>query len=260
MSNHHGPNHTYLPVIPQPPGVTKYRLANPSYSTQMTPPYGQPNPPPSNHLAFNYEARHDNHDSNEARDKVLYTVFYLCGKSQGVELKPSEHYPRRKYTIQKSLCHNDKYCEHCRTVNHQSENFNTARDKEIFRGFVNDQLLKLWTQKDGLFKGGFANSDNKPPLFDSTQIMSVILKCPNEIGDKINMGEQKNHRRRQQREQQRQRKRTASVASELPLQNSSSQMARTNSFSPDNEQDRSSLMVRSFSEPWSWASGGPERR
>ncbi|TGO70109.1 hypothetical protein BOTNAR_0003g00020 [Botryotinia narcissicola] len=197
MSNYRGPNHDSLPAIPQPHGIPKYCLADPGHSTQMTPPYGQPNPPPSNHLATKYEARQGNDRSNEPRDKILYTVFYLCGQYRCSEAEPSDHYRRPKYTIQKSICQKYNNCEHCRTVQSQSGKFKFATDRERFRDLLRSELFELWTGKGGLFKDGFANSDNTPPYFDLKRIMHVILRTSEKLEDEIKMRNQKEEEQRQ---------------------------------------------------------------
>ncbi|KAF7907536.1 uncharacterized protein EAF01_005122 [Botrytis porri] len=175
MSKYHAINYASLPAITSPRSPPKYQLSNPGYSTQMAPPYGQPNPPPSNHLALNDEVRNGSYCSNKPRDNIFYIVFNLCGESRCLELEASEHRPRRKYTLEKSLCNNYDECARCRTVKFQSEKLKRAIDRERFHEILNTQLSKLWIGKGMLFEDGFSDSDNNPPLFDTRRIMRVIL-------------------------------------------------------------------------------------
>ncbi|KAF7904271.1 hypothetical protein EAF00_001605 [Botryotinia globosa] len=181
MSNYRGSNHDSLPAIPQPHGIPKYRLADP----------GHPN-----HLATKYTARQGNDRSNEPRETILYTVFYLCGQYQCSEAEPSDHYRRPKYIIQKSICQKYNNCEHCRTVQSQLGKFKLATDRERFRELLRSELFELWTGKGRLFKDGFANSDNTPPYFDLRRIMHVILKTSRNLGDEIKMRNRKEEEQR----------------------------------------------------------------
>ncbi|TGO33000.1 hypothetical protein BHYA_0274g00140 [Botrytis hyacinthi] len=145
-----------------------------------------------------YEARHGNNRSNQLREKIVYTVFYLCGQRRSSEVEPSDHHRRPKYTIQKSICYKYNDCEHCRTVKFQSDKFKFAPDRERFRELIRSELFDLWTGKGRLFKDGFANSDNTPPFFDLKRIMRVILKISKELEDEIKMRNQKEEEQRQQ--------------------------------------------------------------
>ncbi|KAF7864328.1 uncharacterized protein EAF02_010296 [Botrytis sinoallii] len=274
MPNYYGPNHASLPAIPSPysppnyrpanhdystqmtpsyvqpnPPQPNYRPANPDYSAQMTPRYVEPNPPQPNNLTFNYGARNGNHSSNKPRDKICYTAFRLCGSYQRFELEPSEHSSRLKNTLKKWRCQDCKACQNCYAARHQLGLIISAPNRERFQEFLNNELIELWAGKNRLFVDGFVDSDDTPPSFNPTQIMDVILEAPNNFKEERKIEKSRKNRRRQQREQQRQRESTAEVASELPLRIRSSQMARTHSFSPDNEQDHHPLMVRSYLQP-----------
>ncbi|KAF7919951.1 uncharacterized protein EAE98_009185 [Botrytis deweyae] len=215
----------------------------------MTPRYVKPNPPQPNNLTFNYGARNGNHSSNKPRDEICHTAFRLCGRYQRFELKPSEHSSRPKNTLQKERCEDCKACKNCFAARYQIHEFRFAPEREGFREFLNNELIELWTGKNRLFVDGFVDSDNTPS-FDLRQIMDVISKAPKKFKDEKKIeNAKKKQMRKQQRKQQRQRESTPEVAWELPLRIHSSQMARTHSYSPDNEQDRYPLMERSYSQP-----------